>query len=369
MCRARNAGLVLLGLLTAFCGEFSTQTDTSKQTAKRVRRAPGVWVSAAELAQLPMAGPAWQRSKAQADAPAGSPNLSDQEQMNNVWVLAKALVFARTGEEKYRVEVRSQLERAIDTEVGGRTLALGRELAAYVIAADLIALQEYDPSFDSHRFRPWLKRTLTEELEGQTLRSTHERRPNNWGTHAGASRAAVAVYLGDEKELERTALVFRGWLGDRSAYAGFTYGDRSWQCDPAQPVGINPKGCRRDGHVIDGVLPDDQRRSGPFRWPPPHENYVYEALQGALVQAVILHRAGYDTFTWGDQAILRAYQWLDNVAGYRAQKDDVWQLPVVDYFYGTDFWDGSPASCGKNMCWTDWTHAKRGGGAATATRP
>ena len=30
-----------------------------------------------------------------------------------------------------------------------------------------------------------------------TLVSTHENRPNNWGTHAGAARAAVARYLGD----------------------------------------------------------------------------------------------------------------------------------------------------------------------------
>ena len=213
-------------------------------------------------------------------------------------------------------------------------------------------------------FRPWLRRALTEKLGGRTLRSTHEERPNNWGTHAGASRAAVAVYLGDKQDLERTAQVFKHWLGDRGAYSGFDYGkDLSWQCDPARPVGVNPKGCQKKGHSLDGVLPDDQRRSGPFQWPPPHENYVYEALQGAVVQAVILNRAGYDTFEWGDRALLRAYKWLYEVANYPARKDDVWQLPVVDHFWGTHFWDGSPASCGKNMCWTDWTHASRGDGA------
>jgi hypothetical protein len=68
-----------------------------------------------------------------------------------------------------------------------------------------------------------------------TLVSTHEDRPNNWGTHAGASRVAVAVYLGDSAELERAAQVFKGWLGDRASYAGFNYGDLSWQCDAANP--------------------------------------------------------------------------------------------------------------------------------------
>ena len=322
----------------------------------------GIWISPAELAKLPMKGQAWTELLAQAELPAGTPKLSDQEQFNNVYVLAKALVYARTGNEKYRKDVRSQLERAIDTELGGRTLALGRNLAAYVIAADLIRLSEYDAAFDSGKFRPWLQRALTEKLDGRSLRSTHEDRPNNWGTHAGASRAAVAVYLGDKEELEKTARVFRGWLGDRKAYAGYKYGDLSWQCDPANPVGINPKGCQKEGHLIDGVLPDDQRRKGGFAWPAPHENYVYEALQGALVQAVILNRAGYDTFEWSDRALLRAYEWLRNTANYPAKKDDIWQLPVVDYFYGTKFWDGSLSVCGKNMCWTEWTHAKRGEG-------
>ncbi|NOT57522.1 MAG: hypothetical protein HOP18_23195, partial [Deltaproteobacteria bacterium] len=195
---------------------------------------PGtIWISAEKLSALPMAGPAWQQLKTQADRPAGTPHLSDQDQMNNVYVLAKALVYARTGEEKYRAEVRQQLKLALNTELGGCTLALGRELAAYVIAADLIHLSGYDSTFDTNEFRPWLRRTLIETLEGRTLQSAHEERPNNWGTHAGASRAAVAVYLGDTAELARTAQVFQGFLGDRSAYAGFKFGaDLSWQCDP-----------------------------------------------------------------------------------------------------------------------------------------
>ena len=78
--------------------------------------------------------------------------------------------------------------------------------------------------------------------------------------------------------------------------------------------------------MTDGVLPDDQRRSGVFRWPPSHENYVYEALQGALVQAVILQRAGYDAFNWQDKALLRAFRWLRDVTEYPATGDDTWAL-------------------------------------------
>jgi len=312
----------------------------------------GLWISQAEIAALPMSGAAWDRLKRQADADAGIPNVRDQNQMNNVYVLAKALVYARTGVERYRDQVRWQCMRAVDTEAGGRTLALGRELAAYVIAADLVGLE---PGEDE-RFRGWLRTCLTENLSGLTLRSTHEKRPNNWGTHAGASRAAVAVYLGDNTELERTAKVFRGWLGDRAVYAGFEYGDLAWQADPARPVGINASRTTKLGYSIDGVLPDDERRSGAFVWPPPKENYVYEALQGALVQAVILSRAGYDVWNWSDRALLRAYQWLYVQAAFPATGDDTWQLPLIDRYYHTSYWRGDAVSSGKNMGWTDWTH-------------
>jgi hypothetical protein len=164
-----------------------------------------------------MSGRAWEALRQRADEDAGTPNVSDQNQSNNVDVLAKALVYARTGEARYRTEVRQNCMAAIDTELGGRTLALGRELAAYVIAADLVGLSEAE----DQTFRAWLRRTLTEVLDGRTLQSTHEERANNWGTHAGASRAAVAAYLGDAAELERTAQVFRGWVGERDVYAGF----------------------------------------------------------------------------------------------------------------------------------------------------
>jgi hypothetical protein len=303
-----------------------------------------------------MSGPAWDALQAQADKDAGTPNLSNQDQANNVIVLAKALVYARTGVEAYRAEVRRQCMAAIGTEDGGRTLALGRELAAYVIAADLVGLE---PGEDE-RFRSWLRELLSKKMsDGRTLRQCHEIRPNNWGTHCGASRAAVAAYLGDAAELARTAQVFKGWLGDRSSYAGFNFGDLDWQCDPGAPVGINPAGCTKDGHSIDGVLPDDQRRNGGFQWPPPCANYVWGALDGATVQAMILHRQGYPAWEWEGRALLRAYRWLHDEAGCRAEGDNSWQPHLVNSYYGTGFPAPLPAQPGKNMGWTDWSHALR----------
>ena len=252
---------------------------------------------------LPTSGLAWAKLQSVANQPAGTPDLSDQEDDTNVRVLAKALVFVRTNRAKYRTEVVDALKVVTydNTENGGRALALGRELAAYVIAADLIDLTTYDSALDAD-FRAKLRELLTKTLDGKTLVETHEERPNNWGTHAGASRAAVAAYLGDAAELARTAQVFHGYLGDRASYAGFSYGSLSWQCDPDKPVGINPKGCMKDGHSIDGVLPDDMRRGGDFQWPPEATGYPWEGLQGAIVQAEILHRAGYDTWNWEEKS-------------------------------------------------------------------
>jgi hypothetical protein len=315
----------------------------------------GIWISSEELANLPTSGPAWENLKAAADQNPEKPNLADQSRTNNVYVLAKALVYARTGEPRYRTEVINNILGTIGTEQGGDTLALGRSLAAYVIAADLVNLP-MDAEID-RTFRAWLRYVLTESFSGRTLQNTHEDRPNNWGTHAGASRAAIAVYLRDTAELERTAQVFKGWLGDRDAYAGFEYGNLSWQADPKHPVGINPKGATKEGHSIDGALPEEMRRGGKFRWPPHKTGYAWGALQGALVQAEILHRAGFATWEWQDRALLRAVQFLFDI-GWYPEGDDEWQPWLVNYAYSMDFPATLTVGPGKNMGWTDWTHSE-----------
>ncbi|MEM7111166.1 MAG: alginate lyase family protein [Chloroflexota bacterium] len=319
---------------------------------------PQIWISAAELAQLPTYGEAWDDLLAEADTAAGNPNLGDQNDRTNVTILAKALVYARTGQTTYRDDVVAALDHIVqtNTEENGTSLALSRELAAYVIAADLIDLTAVNPALDT-QFRAKLTTLLTKNLSGRTLRSTHEDRPNNWGTHAGASRAAVALYLGDATELANMATVFHGWLGNRAAYAAFDYGDDlSWQCNPAEPVGINPLGCLKSGQSLDGAQPEEMRRAGGFTWPPEETTYAWEGLQGAVVQAEILARAGYSTWAWEDEALLRAVQFLYGI-GWQAEGDDRWQTWIVNKAYGQTFVpEAGTVHPGKNMGWTNWTH-------------
>lgn len=338
-------------------------TSTPTRTPTAVPPPPsggGMWISPAELAALPTSGAAWLQLSSVANGSIGTANIADQDSDHDVNTLAVALVAMRTGSSSLREKAAAAILSAVETENGGRTLALGRNLASYVIAADVIRLSEYDPSRDA-AFRSWLSGVRNETLDGLTLVQTQEKRPNNWGLMSGASRVAADLYLGDSSDLTRAAQVFHGWLGDRSAYAGFDYGDLSWQCDSSQPVGVNPVGCTKSGHNIDGVLPDDQRRTGSFSWPPPCGNYPHGALQGALVEAWLLGRAGYDVWNWNDQALRRAEVWLyssgDGKSSCPASGDDASFPLIVNKIYGTGFAANATAAPGKIMGWLGWTHA------------
>jgi len=324
----------------------------------------GLWTSKNELASLPTSGAAWDRLKTEADLAATTPTLGDQDSDVNTIVLAKALVYARTGTAKYRDQVVAALNIITynNTENGGRTLAVGRKLAAYVIAADLINLSSYNASLDA-AFRAKLRELLDKPFEAEVgkknLRETHEKRPNNWGTHAGASRIAVALYLGDKVELAQAAAVFHGYLGNHAAYDGFNFGDDlSWQADPAHPVGINPPGATKNGQPIDGVMPDDMRRGGPFQAPPAFTGYPWEALQGAVVQAELLERAGYPAWSWENNALLRAVQYLYRV-GWTPQADDRWIPCLINHAYRTNLPIDPEATPGKNMGFACWTAVGR----------
>lgn len=315
----------------------------------------GVWMTQAEIKSLPTTGAAWQGLVSAANK-SSNPNLADQNSNDDQYTLAKALVGFRTGNETLMAQARDHIMRAIGTESGSETLALGRNLASYVIAADIVGLSSSDDS----TFRSFLSTVIRKNLAGRTLISTFEQRPNNWGTMAGGSLAAVAVYLKDDTLLTRVAQVYKGWLGDRGSYAGFKYGDLSWQANRSSPVGINPLGSKLliNGvyRSVDGALPEELRRGGGLQWPPKKTGYVYEALQGAIVTAEILHKRGFDVYNWQDKALLRAYTWVNNVAGWKAEGDDLWQINIVNKRYGTNFATSQTANHGKIMGWTSWTH-------------
>lgn len=361
----------------------STVTETVEEAppppTRKSRNA--IWISDAELMRLPTSGPAWDRLIAAADDELGEANIADKDSNHDVNTLAVALVYARIGDESYRGKAADAITAAIGTEDEGRTLELGRNLLSYVIAADLIDFRAYDPGREAE-FRAWLHAVRREPLGSDgargTLIRTHERSPSNWGGMAGASRVAAAAYLDDDQDLARAARVMKGWLGDRSAYPGIpdpefgpgdvgkghAFGghddDLSWHVDPARPRGVNPKGAEKDGHSIDGALPDDMRRGGEFTWPPRYTQYPREALSGYVALAEVLHRQGYDVYEWEDKALLRATQFLYGLER-RFPEEEWWEpdIPVwriINLRYGR-FFPVEGSGFGRNFGWTGWTHA------------
>jgi hypothetical protein len=103
----------------------------------------GIWTSPAELAARPTTGAAWTALKRAADGSAAAA-IADQDSDHDLQTMAAALVYSRTGAGAYRDKAAAGIAAAMGTEAGGRTLALGRNLPGYVIAADLIGLGGYD---------------------------------------------------------------------------------------------------------------------------------------------------------------------------------------------------------------------------------
>lgn len=354
----------------------------------------GIWISPQEIAALPVGGPGspYDYVKQSADAGWTRPNIGDQDESTNTQVYAAALMYVKTGNIVYRQKVMTALVQVVGSEcmnsqyfissdkesykpcppqTGARSLAIGRKLAAYVIAAELIDLKSYNPTFDTNTFRPWLKYVINRVNEqNSSIISCHNDRPNNWGTHCGATRAAVDVYLGDTADLARTAAVFKGWVGDRTAYSAFDYKDLSWQADPDNPVGINPVGAKApNGYSIDGALPDDMRRGCSMTFPPCYTNYSWGALEGASLQAEILSRAGFPAWEWQSKAMKRSVQFLYDLqrnypadgGTWWAEGDDTWIVWLVNKSSGATFPTEQIKrvdNAGKNMGYTDWTHAK-----------
>jgi hypothetical protein len=322
-----------------------------------------VWLSKAELASLPTSGAAYTDVLATAQGSWGTADINNSVYTHNIGCLAGALIAARTGNQATRLKTEAGLKNIIGTETGPQeggqepSLAVSRKLASYVIAADLI-------DYRDGAFIAWVKTLQTKKLsDGRSITDVHRGRGNNWGTMAGASRAASCAYTGDS--LDDVIKVHKGWLGDRSAYAGFKWGALDWQGDKQKPVGINAKGSTISiggaARNVDGVQPDDQRRTA-FTWPPPKGNYPWGALGSVLVTTEVLRRAGTDLRGHADKALERAANWLYTVNQNPPVGDDGWQPHLLKFLLSSYNWSNGTLRRGSNMAFTAWTHQGRTSG-------
>jgi len=317
--------------------------------------AQSIFLTKDEILSLPTTGGGWTAVKTAADQAPSSPQLSNQDERENVRTLARALVYLRTGTTSYRDKVVATLKLVPGTESGGRVLALGRKLGAYICAADLVGYRDAT-------WVQFVKDVRRKTLDSKTLIGISEGKVNNWGSSAIWSRTCAAAYLGETAELARCAQVFKFYLGDRTAGfipANDAFGCMAWQPDASKPCVICGPAAILQGHLMSGALPEELRRyggdCGAFTWPPPKENYEYSALEGLFATAWVLSQNGFpDVWDWSDKALLRVMTWLYVTSNFPAVGDDTHTPHLPNAIYGTNFAAASPSAHGKLWGFEDW---------------
>ena len=335
-----------------------TPTPGGEDT-RTTRRIEGIWLNEREVEALPpLSAEIMQWAERSLRI-----RIGDQDNQADAVAVAAAYACLKSGEEHYCERVREILEELSAVDVQGRkTLALNRNLAGYVVAADLIDYR--DPAFTK-----WLQELIHKETwnawtDEWSVYHTAMAEPTNGGCHARASVTAVALYTEDEALLNEVANRFHDWLG-RSGEGWLWDLDESWwqsEEGPALYNGVNPVGATLliDGHVrnVDGVLPEDMKRSGRPEYPFPEEGYVRECQQGMVAAAWMLQRAGYPAFEWQDRAVLRSFRWFVEEAEGEYSGDDSGLPYLIRYIYGVDY-TSDIARPGKNgLGFYDWTHGE-----------
>jgi hypothetical protein len=308
---------------------------------------------------LPTSGPGWEAIMARIASPFGGSYTLGTRDESNKDVLANALAGARLGNAAYKDFARDKIEQMMNASRNtGDVLGTLRHLQTYVISADLIDLASFDSALDA-RFRTWLAGELRADYAGGggggSVVSTHDKKPNNFGTHAGATRIAAALYLDDDAQLKAARDVWYGWATGDPAYAPSTrvWTGTSWQCGDGRNYGINPTGCSRDGVSLDGVIAEDQERCGEFSSTPCATNYIHGATDGMTLSFWMLARQGEDPWSWGNKAALRQMEWKYD-SGQAPYSGFRWQIPVIEDAYGIDLGGNEPTAASTNMAFADW---------------
>ena len=332
-----------------------------------------------ELLGRPTTGTAWSNLKSVANSSLGSPDLCDQNEDHHLRTLAAALVYARTGTASYATKARAGVMAAIKTHTvgcGNAVLSLGRQLTAYVLAADFADLSGADDS----AFKYFLKVIRTKIIGGHSiwnsLYKTHRDSANNWGAWAGAAEIAASRYIGDTADVGNAAAVTQGFLGDRSKYAGFGHDlgseDLSWSCTGASTFTPENKACTKSGINVDGAFVADISRAGSLKWPPGDTGVQYqlESIQGMGLQVELLYRAGYtQAWDWSTRAMKRA---ASIVTRSKASGGMGWnetnaakQMPwLLNKRYGTSI-PTVASGMGRGIGFTDWLWGPGGGSGST----
>lgn len=355
----------------------ATATTVSVQPTTAAPPGSGMWISPAELMNLPTSGTAWNNLRTTAYASWGTADLKNQDNKHAIYTLAGALVYARTGDSALRSKVKNAIlaaKQSMDASSEWQTtngvLAAGRQIGAYVIAADLINLRNFDAAADNE-FRAWLGPIRTTNIgthgRWKSITFTCENATSNWATFACASRIAASIYLGDTADVTRAASILQAFFGERSLYPANAPGrngyfqhtegyQASWSCVDASWMGLNPD-CVKSGVNLSGVLVEDASRGGGCCvLQGDGIMYSWEALQGLFVSVELLYRTGNygNPYTWSNNALRRSMDFMQR-SGWNITNPAKYVAWLANDRYGTTY----PTATGGNgriMSWGDWLY-------------
>jgi hypothetical protein len=356
------SALAIVGVLSSspsLTGASGGTAQAATTTATSGAGSQGILLSRAELMALPTSGPGWDAIMARIKSPYGGSYTLGARDDSNKDILANALAGARLNNAAYKAFARDKIARMMAAPRNtGDVLGTLRHLQTYIISADIIDLASFDPALNG-KFRTWLANEIRVNYSGGggggSVISTHDKKPNNFGTHAGATRIAAALYLGDANELKAARDVWYGWATGDPAYTPQTrkWTGTSWQCNSSKPSGINATGCSRNGVSLDGVIPEDQERCGEFSQTPCATNYIQGAADGMTLSFWMLARQGENPWAWGDRAALRQMKWK-YASGQAPYSGFRWQIPVIEKAYGIDLPGNAPTATSTNFGFADW---------------
>lgn len=362
-----------LVVASLFTTPFISSSVNDNKSNQIVLENDGIWVSQREILNQPTTGLAWQTIFTSASASWGSPNVSDQDSDHDQFVMAGALVCARTGQQCDKT--RNGLLSAIGTESGGRWLAVGRNVLGYTISADIMRNSGNLSGAELDRVSAWLGGFLTRTLANNNSGVQEKLLPFKGGSNAdaqsGAVYIAVASYMKDSAKLEYGWNRFRLYSCDRAGNpeqvidlnTGF---DSGWSHSMvySQACAINPVNSVKNGININGAIINDMRRGGNLKFPPGYTSYPWVGLEGYIPAALILQRAGYPAFELKDKAVLRSMEYMCYLK--KNTSTDWWESSraaeikhLVKLVYGyNDSQCGIsyPVGGGRTVGFTDWTH-------------
>jgi hypothetical protein len=343
-----------------------------------------------QLKRLPRSGASFDAGLKRARGTWQTPVFIGESASNNAQgdadVQIGAIMAETLDDDPLREKVRAHLRLAA-TKTSNWLLGLGRQLAGYVEAANLIRFAE--PEFVTWVHKMVILKHGSGDRWGgyETILETAHSLNSNWALQCNRSVIAASMYLEQygtatqkadaARWLRLSVLAYKRFVGEAGDYRElppFHTAENGWGGSTGLGYGINPEGSvimigerRIDAS---GILQGDWLRAkgtdgredrDAKNYPPNPVTYHWEGLTPLIVTGAILHEHDIVPFSAGNNAIVRAMKALcgksDNDPAFNnpPSGDDELCPHVVYHYTGIDFGrqlDNEPDKAGYG--WLTW---------------